>query len=70
MHIADAKHLIRYPLIPEVNVEMVLQYCIFHGRHELVLDLHLILEQTANEVILKRKDLHMIVKFIKDTQNH
>lgn len=70
MHVADAKHLIRHPLIPEVNVEMALQYCIFHGRHELVLDLHLILEQTASKVILKRKDLYTVVKFIKDTLNH
>lgn len=67
MHAADAKDLIRYP---EVNVEMALQYCVFHGRHELVLDLHLILKQTANKVILKRKHLHRTVKLIKDTLNH
>lgn len=60
MHIAHAEHLIRYPLIAEVNVEMVQQifkYYVSMEDYGQVEDLPLILDQIAMEIVLKKKVL-------------
>lgn len=60
MHIAHAERLIRYPLIAEVNVEMVQQifkYYVSMEDYGQVEDLPLILDQIAMEIVLKKKVL-------------
>lgn len=60
MHIAYAERLIRYPLVVEVNVEMAQQIFKYHVSMEdygQVVDLPLILDQIAVEIVLKKKVL-------------
>lgn len=60
MHVAHAERLIRYPLIAEVNVEMVQQifkYYVSMEDYGQVEDLPLILDQIAVEIVLKKKVL-------------
>lgn len=60
MHVAHAECLIRYPLIAEVNVEMVQQifkYYVSMEDYGQVDDLPLILDQIAVEIVLKKKVL-------------